>query len=636
MRSSGGEHFPDTEGVSGSNPLAPTIFILDKGKVSELRFRTIHRDGEVLEVTDSEEALQILRHSTSHLMALAVTQLYPEVHLGIGPATSEGFYYDFQTPRRLTEEDLETIEKKMQELRSQDLHFEPSIVSKKKALEFFEKEGEHLKTELIEERDGEILSCYKLGELVDFCTGPHVFSTSQLGAFKLLSIAGSYWRGDEQREQLQRIYGTAFPQEAELRDYLDKLEEALKRDHRRLGKQLNLFSVADRVAPGLIFWHPKGAKVRELIEGFLRLELEKRGYQFVYTPHIAKSDLWKTSGHYEYFRESMFTLSLDEEEYVLKPMNCPGHILIYQSSKRSYRELPVRLAEFGTVYRKEKSGTLHGMLRVRGFTQDDAHIFCRPDQVMDEVIQTLDLAEHILKSFGFDRLEVALSVWDPAAGKDYAGSPEDWKNAESVLVQALEGKGWSYERCEGEAAFYGPKIDVTVIDTLGRPWQLSTFQFDFSLPERFNVTYVGTDSKDHHVVMIHRALLGSLERFMGVLIEHYGGAFPLWLAPVQALIIPISEKSHHYALEVQKALREAERGPIRVETDLRNEKVGYKIREAQLQKVPYMLIVGEREAESQTVAVRNRFQGEQGSMKVEELATLIHDLVDKKIVEEGH
>jgi threonyl-tRNA synthetase len=332
----------------------------------------------------------------------------------------------------------------------------------------------------------------------------------------------------------------------------------------------------------------------------------------------------------------MFTLPLDEEEYVLKPMNCPGHILIYQSSKRSYRELPLRIAEFGTVYRKEKSGTLHGMLRVRGFTQDDAHIFCRPDQVMDEVTQTLDLAEHILKSFGFDRYEVALSVWDPTAGKDYAGSPEDWENAESVLVQALELKGWSYERCEGEAAFYGPKIDVSLIDTLGRSWQLSTFQFDFSLPQRFNVTYVGTDSKDHHVVMIHRALLGSLERFMGVLIEHYGGAFPLWLAPVQALIIPISEKSHPYALEVQKALREAETGPIRVETDLRNEKVGYKIREAQLQKVPYMLIVGEREAESQTVAVRNRFQGEQGTMKVEELATLIHDLVEKKIVEEEH
>lgn len=636
MRSSGGEHFPDTEGVSGSNPLAPTIFILDRGKVSDLRFRTIHRDGEVLEVTDSEEALQILRHSTSHLMALAVTQLYPEVHLGIGPATSEGFYYDFQTPRRLTEEDLETIEKKMQELRSQDLPFEPSIVSQEKALKFFQKKGEDLKTELIEERDGEILSCYKLGELVDFCTGPHVCSTSQLGAFKLLSIAGSYWRGDEQREQLQRIYGTAFPQEAELRDYLDNLEEALKRDHRRLGKQLNLFSVADRVAPGLILWHPKGAKVRELIEGFLRLELEKRGYQFVYTPHIAKSELWKTSGHYEYFRENMFTLPLDEEEYVLKPMNCPGHILIYQSSKRSYRELPLRIAEFGTVYRKEKSGTLHGMLRVRGFTQDDAHIFCRPDQVMDEVTQTLELAEYILKSFGFDRYEVALSVWDPAAGKDYAGSPEDWENAESVLVQALERKGWSYERCEGEAAFYGPKIDVSLIDSLGRSWQLSTFQFDFSLPERFNVTYVGTDSRDHHVVMIHRALLGSLERFMGVLIEHYGGAFPLWLAPVQALIIPISEKSHPYALEVQKALREVERGSIRVETDLRNEKVGYKIREAQLQKVPYMLIVGEREAESQTVAVRNRFQGEQGTMKVEELATLIHDLVDKKVVEEEH
>jgi len=591
--------------------------------------QTIHRDGTVTGVEDPEEALEILRHSTSHLMALAVMELYPDVHLGIGPATSEGFYYDFQTPHRLSEGDLEKIEQKMVELKNQDLSFEPSIVSQEEALDLFHDRGEDLKKELIEERAGQVLSCYKLGKLVDFCTGPHVLSTSNLGVFKLLSVAGSYWRGDEHREQLQRIYGTSFFEEAELADHLNRLEEALKRDHRKLGRELDLYSIQDRVAPGLIFWHPKGAIVRELIEGFLREELKKRGYQFVYTPHIAKSDLWKISGHYEYFRENMYILPVDEEEYVLKPMNCPGHILIYQSAKRSYRELPVRLAEFGTVYRYEKSGTLHGMLRVRGFTQDDAHIFCRPDQVLDEVVQTLDLAEHILKSFGFDRYEVTLSVWDPNDPGHYAGRPEDWEKAEAVLIQALEQKEWTYERCEGEAAFYGPKIDVSLIDMLGRTWQLSTFQFDFSLPERFNVTYVGNDSRDYPVIMIHRALLGSLERFMGILVEHYGGAFPLWLAPVQVMVIPVSEKVHHYAIQVVEKLKNHQVG-LRIEADLRNEKLGYKIRAAQMQKLPYMLVVGEREAEGDTVAVRSRAEGEQGTMSVEEFSDMVRDLINKK------
>lgn len=591
--------------------------------------QTIHRDGTVTGVEDPEEALEILRHSTSHLMALAVMELYPDVHLGIGPATSEGFYYDFQTPHRLSEGDLEEIEQKMVELKNQDLSFEPSIVSQEEALDLFHDRGEDLKKELIEERAGQVLSCYKLGKLVDFCTGPHVLSTSNLGVFKLLSVAGSYWRGDEHREQLQRIYGTSFFEEAELADHLNRLEEALKRDHRKLGRELDLYSIQDRVAPGLIFWHPKGAIVRELIEGFLREELKKRGYQFVYTPHIAKSDLWKISGHYEYFRESMYILPVDEEEYVLKPMNCPGHILIYQSAKRSYRELPVRLAEFGTVYRHEKSGTLHGMLRVRGFTQDDAHIFCRPDQVLDEVVQTLDLAEHILKSFGFDRYEVTLSVWDPNDPGHYAGQPEDWEKAEAVLIQALEQKEWTYERCEGEAAFYGPKIDVSLIDVLGRTWQLSTFQFDFSLPERFNVTYVGNDSRDYPVIMIHRALLGSLERFMGILVEHYGGAFPLWLAPVQVMVIPVSEKVHNYAIQVVEKLKNHQVG-LRIEADLRNEKLGYKIRAAQMQKLPYMLVVGEREAEGDTVAVRSRSEGEQGTMSVEEFSDMVRDLINKK------
>ena len=633
MRSSGEEHFLDAEGVSGSNPLAPTIFVSGWKTVSgDAHLRAISREGTVFEVEDREEALQIVRHSTSHLMALAVTRLFPEVHLGIGPPTSEGFYYDFQTPHRLANEDLQSIEEEMRKLKDQDLSFEPSIIGKEEAVDFFRRQREQLKTELIEERDGEVLSCYKLGELVDFCTGPHVFSTSLLGSFKLLSIAGSYWRGDENREQLQRIYGTAFFDEEELQAYLDKLEEARKRDHRRVGKDLELFSVQDSVAPGLIFWHPKGARVRSIIEDFLRRELELRGYQFVYTPQIAKNDLWKTSGHYEYFRENMYTLPVDEEEYVLKPMNCPGHILIYKSTKRSYRDLPIRIAEFGTVYRYEKSGTLHGMLRVRGFTQDDAHIFCRPEQVLDEVVQTLDLAEHILRSFGFERYEVNLSVWDPKKPSDYAGTKENWEKAEAVLVETLQRKGWEYERHEGEAAFYGPKIDVNLIDVLGRSWQLSTFQFDFSLPERFNVTYVGSDSKDHHVIMIHRALLGSLERFMGVLIEHYGGAFPVWLAPLQATIIPVSERHHDYAVQVEDRLRQLDSAQMRVDGDLRNEKVGFKIREAQLQKIPYMLIVGDREVETGTVAVRNRFEGDLGTMSLEQFSNLVRDLVDSKAV----
>ena len=562
-------------------------------------------------------------------MALAVTQLYPDVHLGIGPATSEGFYYDFQTPHRFSDEDLAKIEQKMAEMRTADLPFEPSIVSKDEALQFFGKAGEYLKTELIQEKDGQVLSCFKLGSLTDFCTGPHVLSTGNLGAFKLLSVAGSYWRGDEKREQLQRIYGTAFFTEADLTDYLHRLEEAKKRDHRKLGKELDLFTIREEVAPGLIFWHPKGAAVRIIIEEFLRQELTRAGYVFVFTPHIAKSDLWKISGHYDYYRQNMYTLPVDEEEYVLKPMNCPGHILIYQSTRRSYRELPMRIAEFGTVYRYEKSGTLHGMLRVRGFTQDDAHIFCQPEQVLDEVLQTLDLADHILKSFGFDRFLVELSAWDPAHPENYAGKPEDWESAESTLVQALEQKGWEYTRHEGEASFYGPKIDIKLIDALGRPWQLSTFQFDFNLPVRFNVTYAGSDSREHHVIMIHRALLGSLERFMGVLVEQFAGAFPVWLAPSQAVILPISDRHHAYAREVEKHLKDAS---IRVESDLRNEKVGYKIREHQMQKVPFMLVVGDQEANNRTVSVRNRFEGDKGAMGLDQLVEMIRELTRTKAV----
>ena len=589
--------------------------------------QAVFRDGRIETVDDREEALTILRHSTSHLMALAVIDLYPDVHLGIGPPISEGFYYDFQTPHRFSDEDLPRIETRMQDLVTENLPFEPSILSKEEAMRTFRAHGEELKTELIEERSDQVLSSYKLGRLIDFCTGPHVLKTEQLGVFKLLSIAGSYWRGDENREQLQRIYGTAFFTPEELDDYLARLEEARKRDHRKLGKQLGLFSVEEEVAPGLIFWHPKGAVIRGIVEQFLRKELEERGYQFVYTPHIAKSSLWKTSGHYEYFREHMYTLPVDDEEYVLKPMNCPGHIIIYQSARRSYRELPMRIAEFGTVYRYEKSGTLHGMLRARGFTQDDAHIFCSPDQVLEEVIQTLDLAEFILNAFGFEEFEVALSVSDPENPKEYAGNPEDWERAEKVLGEALERKGWDYQRKLGEAAFYGPKIDINLIDALGRSWQLSTFQFDFSLPQRFDVTYVGSDSREHHVVMIHRALLGSLERFMGILVEHYGGAFPLWLAPVQVLVLPISERHHEYAGKVTETLAAA---GLRVRADLRSEKVGFKIREAQLQKLPFMLIVGDREVELGNVSVRDRLQGDRGPASLEEFTERVGKLVEER------
>lgn len=589
----------------------------------------ISRDGILSDIPKSDDMLNLLRHSTAHLMALAVTELYPDVELGIGPATSEGFYYDFKTSHSFTEEDLAVIEKKMKKLAGANISFEPVILSKDEAVELFNQRNEQLKIELIRDREDETLSCYSLGKLVDFCLGPHVASTKELKVFKLLSVAGAYWKGDETRDQMQRIYGTAFFNRDDLQEYLRRQEEAKKRDHRKLGRALNLFSIDENVAPGLILWHPDGATLRNLVENFLREELEKNGYQFVVTPHIAKSDLWKTSGHYSYFRENMYTLPMDEEEYVLKPMNCPGHILIYKSDIRSYRDLPIRYAEFGTVYRYEKSGTLHGMLRVRGFTQDDAHIFCTEEQVADEVASTLDLAEHILNSFGFDDFSVTLSVWDPESPKAYAGEPEDWVMAEKVLIDVLDKKGWAYKREAGEAAFYGPKIDIHLIDALGRSWQLSTFQFDFNLPGRFDVNYIGSDSKAHNVIMIHRALLGSLERFIGILTEHYGGAFPVWLAPFQAVVLPISDKHHDYASEIESRLTAA---GIRCKSDLRNEKIGYKIREAQVKKVPFMLITGDKEKEAGNISVRSRTGGDLGSSSLEEFINQVREMVDSKAV----
>ncbi len=590
-----------------------------------------YADGNVGEIADPSAALEIYRHSTSHLMAAAVNSLFPGTHLGIGPAISDGFYYDFERPAGFAEEDLQKIETKMKDLTARDLSFEPSIISKEEALEYFTRKGEHLKVELIQEKAGEKLSCYKLGDLVDFCTGPHLCSTGQINpeSFHLLSIAGSYWRGDEHNQQLQRIYGTAFLTPEALSEYLTQMEEAKKRDHRKLGRELDLFSISEEAGPGLVFWHPKGTRVRLVIEDFLRKELYRRGYEFVTTPHVARDVLWKTSGHYEYYRQNMYVFSIDDEEFVIKPMNCPGHIQIYKSQMRSYRDLPLRFAEFGTVYRYEKSGVLHGMLRVRGFTQDDAHIFCTREQVYREISDLMDLVLFIMKSFGFDQYKVELSVRDESKKKDYAGTEEDWQMAEEALTESLRTRGISWTRMEGEAVFYGPKIDVKLIDAIGRPWQLSTVQFDFTLPKRFGLSYIAADGQAHQPVMLHRALLGSVERFLGVLIEHYAGAFPIWLAPVQAVVIPISERHHEYARKVMSRLAESN---IRVEIDDRNEKMGYKIRAAQTKKIPYMLVIGDKEAQSGGVSVRNRFQGDEGAQSLESFLEKIEGLILSRAV----
>jgi threonyl-tRNA synthetase len=590
-----------------------------------------YADGTTGEISDPDAALEIYRHSTSHLMAAAVCNLFPGTHLGIGPAISDGFYYDFDRSEHFVEEDLGKIEAKMKELIAENLSFEAFLISKEEAIDSFTRQGENLKVELIQEKAGEQLSCYRLGDVVDFCTGPHLDSTGLIdpGSFRILNVAGSYWRGDEKNPQLQRIYGAAFLTPEDLAGYLDHLEEAKKRDHRKLGRELELFSISEEAGPGLVLWHPKGTRIRLIIEDFLRKELYRRGYEFVTTPHMARDVLWKTSGHYEYYRQNMYAFNIDDEEYVIKPMNCPGHIEIFKSQMRSYRDLPVRLAEFGTVYRYERSGTLHGLLRVRGFTQDDAHIFCTRDQVNVEISDLMDLVLYIMKSFGFDQYKVELSVRDESKKGDYAGTEEDWEMAENALTQSLSARGIEWARMEGEAVFYGPKIDVKLIDAIGRPWQLSTIQFDFTLPKRFNLSFIGSDGSAHQPVMLHRALLGSVERFLGVLIEQYAGAFPIWLAPVQAVIIPISERHQEYAREVMLRLLEAD---IRAEIDGRNEKMGFKIRAAQTKKIPYMLIVGDKELQSKEVSVRNRFHGDEGSQSLEGFLEKIEGFIKDRAV----
>ena len=600
------------------------------GRLVDLSSRLEESAPIQLITPNSPEGLEIYRHSSAHLLAAAVLELYPDAHPGVGPPTDSGFFYDFYRPQPFTEADLAKIELKMQELVRADLPYERVTFGKDEGLKLFEEKGEFLKCELIREKAEPVFSAYRTGKFLDFCRGPHIPSTGRIKAVKLLSVAGARWKGDEHSHPLQRIYGTAFFNQKELDAYLHQLEEAKRRDHRRLGKDLDLFSIQDEAGPGLVFWHPKGGIIRKEIEDFLRAELLARGYELVYTPHVARLDLWKTSGHANFYRENMFTtMALDDAEYQLKPMNCPGHIMIYKSSRRSYRELPMRLAEFGTVYRYERSGVMHGLLRVRGFTQDDAHIFCAPEQIEDEIAACVEFAKLVLTTFGFERYEVELSVRDAAEPAKYAGAAEDWERAEGALEKTLSRMGIPFKRMEGEAVFYGPKIDVKLIDAIGRPWQLSTVQFDFSLPVRFGLEYVGADGRAHTPLMVHRALLGSVERFFGVLIEHYAGAFPLWLAPVQAVVLPVSEKHLDYARSVAGELRAAK---FRAHLDDRNEKLNARVRDAQLQKVPLMLVVGDREAQGHGVAVRRRDTGDAGFRPLAELMGWMRELIDTRAV----
>jgi threonyl-tRNA synthetase len=575
--------------------------------------------------------LDVLRHSTAHLLAAAVLDLFPGTKLGIGPALLEdpryGFFYDVIAPRALTEADLPVIEKKMRDIAKRNMPYRRDEISKAEALRIFNERDEPLKCELIDEKAGETVSVYYIdgSPFIDFCLGPHVPNTNRLKAFKLLSLAGAYWKGDAERPQMQRIYGTAFFTQDELDAWIKQREEAEKRDHRKLGRELDLFSIQEDYGQGLVLWHPKGGIIRQQMEDYLREELVRRNYSIVYTPHIAKRDLWKISGHEENYGDSMFApTKLEETEFRLKPMNCPMHIGIYKSQQRSYRDLPQRYGEMGTVYRAELSGTLHGLMRVRGFTVDDAHLFCTPEQVQQEIFDCVDFAYEVLKTFGFDKIKFELSVKGSDTNKLYLGSEEDWQKAEAEMAAGLDARGIEYERIEGEAAFYGPKIDFKVEDAIGRLWQLGTVQRDFNLPERFQLEYIGEDNKPHRPVMVHRALFGSIERFFGVLIEHYAGAFPMWLAPVQVAALPITDRINEYAEKIASELRKA---GLRVDVNVRSDKIGAKIRDAQLQKIPFMLVLGDREMEEGKVAVRERTKGDIGAMSLDEFKEMATRLV---------
>jgi threonyl-tRNA synthetase len=593
--------------------------------------RPLEKDTDLRLLTDRDpEALEVYRHSSAHLLAAAVLELFPETKLGHGPSTENGFFYDFYRPTPFTPEDLEKIEKKMQELVQQNLPYAREFLPRQEGLEKFKGEGDFMKCHFIEQftKPDEKISIYKTGKFLDFCRGPHIPSTGKIKAFKLLNIAGAYWLGDEKNPQLQRIYGTSFFSKKDLDDYLNKIEEAKKRDHRVLGQQLDLFSIQDLAGPGLIFWHPKGGIIRKEMEDWMREEYLRRGYSLVYTPHVARRQLFHTSGHEGYYSQNMFdAMELDDAEYRLKPMNCPGHILIYKDSLKSYRDLPVRLGELGTVYRYERSGVMHGLLRVRGFTQDDAHIFCTREQIEDEITGCLDFALDVLKDFGFDQFQTELSTWDPNDRKNFVGSDDQWQLATQSLENVLKQREIDYKVIPGEAAFYGPKIDIKLVDAIGRLWQLSTVQFDFNLPQRFQLEYVAEDGTRKQPVMVHRALYGSVERFFGVLIEHYAGAFPVWLSPVQVVMIPIAERHAPYAEDVATRLRAA---GVRVEVDARNEKMNGKIREHAMKKVPFLLVVGDKEAEAGKVNVRTRGKEKTDDMGTAEFVEKIRKLIAEK------
>ena len=572
----------------------------------------LHEDATIEPLTfASTEGRDVYRHSSTHIMAQAVKEIFPTAQLTIGPALEEGFYYDFAFDRPFTPEDLAGIEARAKDIIKRDLGITRTELPKEEAIRFFESRGEHYKAEMIRGFEaGQPISLYKQGDFIDLCRGPHLPTTGRVGVFKLLSTGGAYWRGDERNPMLQRIYGTSFPTQAELDAHLAKLEEIKRRDHRKLGKELDLITIQDEIGPGLVLWHPKGALIRLLIENFWREQHLKDGYELVYSPHVARLDLWKTSGHVDYYRDNMFaTMKLEGSEYQLKPMNCPFHIMIYKSHLRSYRDLPIRYGELGTVYRYERTGVLHGLLRVRGFTQDDAHLFCRPDQIEAEVSRVLDFTFFILRTFGFTEFEVFLSTRPDKS----VGSDENWSIATDALEAALKSRGVAYQIDPGEGVFYGPKIDIKIKDVLGRSWQCSTVQVDFNNPERFNLAYTGEDGKHHRPIMIHRALMGSIERFFGILLEHYAGAFPLWLAPVQAVVLTITDKQQDFATQVVSALKNQ---GFRVEPDFRNEKIGFKIREAEKSKVPYMVVIGDKEVQGGTVSVRGRSGANHGSMPV--------------------
>ncbi len=586
----------------------------------------LESDGRLEVVTRNQpDALYVLRHSTAHLMAYAIQELYPDARFGFGPPVENGFYYDILIDEPFTDEDLEKIEKRMRELAKQGHAIVREELSREEAQTRFE--GQHLKQEQASDLGDAQLFSYHMGNFEDLCEGPHLPNTKEIKAFKLMTVAGAYWRGDESREQLQRIYGTSWFSKKDLDEHLHRLEEAKKRDHRKLGRELDLFGMQEDAGGGLAFYYPKGSMLRNVLIDFWKDQHQRGGYELVDTPHISKGDLWRTSGHMEFYKDNMYLFEIEGQEYVVKPMNCPGHVLIYKRRMWSYRELPARYAELGTVYRYERSGTLHGMLRVRGFTQDDAHIFCRPDQVEDEIVGVLQLLRSILTACGFDSYEVELSVRDSQNKEKYAGSDEEWDHAENSLIRAMDREGLSYTRMEGEAVFYGPKIDVKLVDALGRRWQTSTVQFDFNLPRRFGVEYVTAGGERQNAYMVHRAIYGSLERFTGMLVEHYAGTFPAWMAPVQAAVLPVGDDFVDYAQDVRRQLLAT---GLRVEADLREEKIGRKIREAELQKTPYMLVVGAREMEAGTVTVRRHGGEDLGAKTVADFAAQLLDEVASK------